>query len=285
MPLPKSSTKRTTLFFLCFLVLSWPVTAPLYANEGEALIPLALQGYDAVSYFRSDKAQKGVNQFQEVYKGKRYTFVNQENQQMFATHPEQFLPQFGGYCAHSATAQSPVASDPSIYVVDKGKLFLFSSERARDNWPAELSDQQVGLVPLALQGYDVTSYYGESPAVKGNEAHQAVYKGKRYVFVNEANQQKFAENPERFLPEFGGYCSHSISQGKTIQSNPSIYIVEEDNLFLFSKEEAKDKWSQQSLAARNTVKNQWQFAANKRNNQIAAKNRWKKESKVKLFSF
>jgi YHS domain-containing protein len=277
--------KPKTLFpFFCFLIFSWTTTA-LETDKKDELIPLALQGYDPISYFRSDKVRTGNNQYQQVYKGKRYTFVSEENQQMFAAHPEQFLPQFGGYCAHSATARNPVAGDPSIYVVEEGKLFLFSSEEAKNNWPVEITNQQVSLVPLALQGFDVTTYFGESTATKGNDLYQAVYNGKRYIFVNEENQQKFAKDPERFLPQFGGYCSHSVSQGTPIESNPAIYIVEDDNLFLFSREEARDRWSAQLETTRAQAYKKWRFDANKRDNQIAAKNRWKKETKVKLFSF
>jgi YHS domain-containing protein len=279
-----SSRYKVVLFFLYLSLFSWS-TLTLSADEKEELAPLALQGYDPISYFRSDKVLTGKNQFQEVYKGKRYIFVSEENQQMFAAHPQQFLPQFGGYCAHSATAQNPVAGDPSIYVVNEGKLFLFSSEEAKSNWPVEINNEQVSLVPLALQGYDVTTYFGENAATKGNDLYQAVYNGKRYIFVSKENQQEFAKNPERFLPQFGGYCSHSVSQGKPIESNPAIYIVEQDNLFLFSREEARNAWTSQPAVTRAQAYKKWEFQANKRNNQIAAKNRWKKETKVKLFSF
>ena len=76
-----------------------------------------------------------------------------------------------------------------------------------------------------------------------------------------------------------------MSQGTPIPSDPSLYIVEEEKLYLFSADEAKEAWLSQPLVTRDLASKNWHFEANKRNSQIAAKNRWKKETEVKLFSF
>lgn len=279
--------RPSEIFLLFFLALIYSgVSSSLLLADEKGVMPIALDGYDPISYFTNDKAIAGKLDYQKEYKGERYTFVSEDNMSLFSAHPERFLPQYGGACAHSATAQSPVAGDPSIYTVDQGKLYFFSNEVAKSQWPTDISSNQVGLMPLALQGFDVTTYFDESGiAAKGNERYQAVFNGKRYLFVSQVNQQQFAAEPERFLPQYGGYCSHSVSQGAPIPSDPSLFIVEDEKLYLFSADEAKEAWLSQPLVTRNLASKNWHFEANRRNSQIAAKNRWKKETEVKLFSF
>ena len=285
MSFKKINLKTLTLILSCLLAFSFSASSATNTDKNHTLVPLALQGYDAISYFKSDKVQKGSNAYQTVYDGKRYSFVNQTNQQMFTAHPEQFLPQFNGYCAHSATLKSPVDGDPSIYSVEQGKLFLFSSLEAKNSWVNKVDKDNVGLISLALQGYDVTTYFDNSAAIKGKDAYQAVYKDKRYLFVSQENLQKFAASPEQFLPQFGGYCAHSVSLETPMQSNPAIYTVEEGNLFLFNSNEAKDAWAKQPTEMIGNARKYWTYEATKRNKEIEAKGLWKTENKVKLFTF
>lgn len=140
-------------------------------------------------------------------------------------------------------------------------------------------------VPLALEGYDVLTYFDLTGAKFGLDSYQAVYRGKRYLFSSAENQQKFADDPQRYLPQFDGHCAQSVAMKKDMPSNPAIYTLQQGRLYMFSDEEAKQEWSRDSQKSLVVANNNWDFSAEKRAEQIDAKNLWKEKNQVKLFSF
>ena len=280
--------KALTIILLSLLTISLFTLSNANAEKNQTFIPTALEGYDAISYFNGDNARKGSNEYQTEYAGKKYIFVSEENKNLFAANPEFFLPQFSGFCANTATQQSPVVVDPSIYLIDKGKLFQFSNLAAKDDWlkrDDKVNESNVGLIELALDGYDITTYFDNAAPIKGVETYQAVYKDKRYIFVNKDNQQKFAASPEKFLPQFGGYCAHSVSLGTPLKSQPDLYVVDKGNLLFFSSNEAKSAWEKEPVKVNYDANRTWKFEDKKRKKKIAAQNLWTQKNTVKLFSF
>lgn len=140
-------------------------------------------------------------------------------------------------------------------------------------------------VPLALEGYDVLTYFDLTGAKFGQDSYQAVYRGKRYLFSSAENQQKFANDPQRYLPQFDGHCAQSVAMKKDMPANPAIYTLEQGKLYMFNDEAAKQEWSRDSQKSLLVANNNWQFTAEKRAEQIGAKNLWKEKNQVKLFSF
>lgn len=59
---------------------------------------LAVSGYDLVSYQQNEVAE-GSPQFKVLYNKAVYLFKNEANQKAFKSHPEKYLPQYGGWCA------------------------------------------------------------------------------------------------------------------------------------------------------------------------------------------
>lgn len=87
---------------------------------------LALQGYDAVAYFTSNKAIKGNKQFVSVVEGITYYFSSAANRDAFNKAPKAYEPQYGGWCAYAMGATNEkVEVDPETFKIKDGKLFLF----------------------------------------------------------------------------------------------------------------------------------------------------------------
>jgi YHS domain-containing protein len=86
---------------------------------------LAVGGYDVVSYF-SGKAQQGSKSYAVKHHDATYYFANKANRDAFKKSPNNYLPQFDGYCAWGVGAKStkfPI--NPETYTVIDGKLYLF----------------------------------------------------------------------------------------------------------------------------------------------------------------
>jgi YHS domain-containing protein len=87
---------------------------------------LAIQGYDPVAYFLQSKAVKGSKDISIYYQGVTYYFSSQANKEAFKKSPDQYEPQYGGWCAYAMGAKGEkVEVDPKTFKIVAGKLYLF----------------------------------------------------------------------------------------------------------------------------------------------------------------
>ncbi len=98
---------------------------------------MATKGYDLVEYF-NNQAVPGVNKYTYNYKGVNFRFSKLENLDKFRANPENYIPQYGGWCAYGmATNGKRYGINPTAYEVRDGKLFLFYNTfifNAQDRW-------------------------------------------------------------------------------------------------------------------------------------------------------
>ena len=108
------------------------VGAAAVQAQSAAAPALALKGYDVVAYFSGSKAQPGAPEQQIDFDGMRYRFSSAQNKAAFSADPDRYLPQFGGYCAMGISKGKKFESDPTLWKVIDGKLYVFSSPSASD---------------------------------------------------------------------------------------------------------------------------------------------------------
>ncbi len=84
----------------------------------------------------------------------------------------------------------------------------------------------------AIKGYDPVAYFTQSSAVKGDSAHSHVWNDAKWLFATAANRDAFAANPEKFAPQFGGYCSYAMSRNYIADITPTAWKIVEGKLYL-----------------------------------------------------
>ncbi len=94
--------------------------------------------------------------------------------------------------------------------------------------------------PLALQGYDVVAYFVDDEATIGVPAHQRVWDERRYRFSSAAHEAAFAGEPERYLPQFAGFCATGISLGVHVVADPRLWKIVDGKLYVFASADARD---------------------------------------------
>lgn len=98
------------------------------------------------------------------------------------------------------------------------------------------------------EGYDVTEYF-DNTAIEGKDAFVSIYNNAKYKFVSEENKNKFEANPERYQPQYGGYCAYAVgADNKKISINPESYEIRDGKLYLFYDTvfaDTKKKWDEQ----------------------------------------
>jgi hypothetical protein len=128
--------RRGLLTLLIGFVLSGGLTAqgPPAAPVNVDAQGVALHGYDAVAYFTQGKAVAGSAQFEHTWSGARWRFASAANRDSFATAPEQYAPQFGGYCAWAVSRNYTADIDPEAFAVVNGKLYVNYSSFVQARW-------------------------------------------------------------------------------------------------------------------------------------------------------
>lgn len=84
----------------------------------------------------------------------------------------------------------------------------------------------------AINGYDSVAYFNQNAPVKGLDAHTYDYKGAKWKFSNAANLELFKGNPEKYSPQYGGYCAFAVANNSLAKVDPSQFSVHEGKLYL-----------------------------------------------------
>ena len=99
---------------------------------------IAIKGYDAVAYFKAGKAQQGIESFAFPWHGMTWYFMSKENRDLFAASPEQYAPQYDGFCAWAMTEERKAITDPEVWTIVNGKLYLNCSREAYEKWSRDI---------------------------------------------------------------------------------------------------------------------------------------------------
>ena len=93
---------------------------------------------------------------------------------------------------------------------------------------------------LILKGYDPVAYFSEGRPVQGNAKFQHNWDGGRYHFASAANRDKFVADPDRYAPQFGGYCTGSLARNVRNEAHPEGWIISEGRLYVFGEAKWRD---------------------------------------------
>ena len=96
----------------------------------------------------------------------------------------------------------------------------------------------------AIRGYDPVAYFKEGRAVEGKKKYQYVWNGAKWNFSSDQNLNDFIRAPERFSPQYGGYCAWAVSQGYTASIDPEAWNVIDDRLYLNYSLDVQKTWSE-----------------------------------------
>ena len=73
---------------------------------------------------------------------------------------------------------------------------------------------------LGAKGYDVVAYFTEGHPVKGLDRYTHNYGGVTWQFSSKEHRDAFAADPAKYAPQYGGFCSWGVSQGKLFDVDP-----------------------------------------------------------------
>ena len=244
---PKQTLEKKLQRLAALTILLW---SSAFARAGDDTKPanesdIAIGGYCPVSYQTKSSAVKGDPSYAVKHQGLTYFCADEESRKVFESNPGKYVPQYGGLCttALGGSYGNRLPSDPEVFYMIDGKLYLFSSLRARnafDRWPKQYITNGDSLYAIpALNGYCLASYQTSGKAVKGDGKFTRIYRNIVYHFADEAAAKAFEKEPKPFLPKYGGYCAEGMSRGKTYPADPKSFEVIDGATYLFFDDAAK----------------------------------------------
>ena len=115
-------------------------------------------------------------------------------------------------------------------------LFSAASHAAKDEiYTKFLSKDGAG-------GYDVVAYFTDSKPVKGDKQYKTKYKKVNWYFASAGNLDLFKNNPDSYVPQYGGYCAWAVAEGNLYAGDPLLWSVHNDKLYLNYDDDVQKKW-------------------------------------------
>ncbi len=97
------------------------------------------------------------------------------------------------------------------------------------------------LEGVALSGFDAVSYFGAMP-LRGTSNHMTKWQGADWYFSSAENLAAFMAAPEKFAPQYGGYCAYAVAKGSLAPGDPEAWTVHDGKLYVNLSPSIKLTW-------------------------------------------
>ncbi len=97
---------------------------------------------------------------------------------------------------------------------------------------------------VAVQGYDPVAYFTIGSPTKGSEEYSTNYMGAEFRFASQANLTTFLADPERYAPQYGGYCAWAIgAKADYAKGSAKYWNIVDGKLYLNYNKSIQKKWN------------------------------------------
>jgi YHS domain-containing protein len=94
----------------------------------------------------------------------------------------------------------------------------------------------------AIRGYDAVAFHLDHKATPGNSAYTHKWKGADWQFSSQAYLDSFKLNPDKYAPQYGGYCAYGTAEGHKASTQTDTWMVKEGKLYFNYNNEVKQIW-------------------------------------------
>ena len=110
--------------------------------------------------------------------------------------------------------------------------------------PAHAEEPPIFAVSgLALQGYDPVAYFTEGKPVEGKPDIALMWMGATWHFASKANRDAFERMPQKYAPQYGGYCAWAIADGNYAKGSAKHWAIVDGKLYLNYNKSIQKKWN------------------------------------------
>ncbi|OED36670.1 hypothetical protein AB833_26315 [Chromatiales bacterium (ex Bugula neritina AB1)] len=95
---------------------------------------------------------------------------------------------------------------------------------------------------IAVRGYDPVAYFTAGKPTKGKEKFETEWNGARWLFASKENRDLFIANPEKYAPQYGGYCAYGVAEGNLVKIEVDQWSIVDGKLYLNYDKGIQNKW-------------------------------------------
>jgi hypothetical protein len=110
-------------------------------------------------------------------------------------------------------------------------------------WPAATrSDEATDR--LAIKGYDPVAYFTERRPVPGKPEFELPWDGARWRFASAGHRDLFHADPDRYAPQYGGFCALGVAFGQKVEIDPEAWTIVDGKLYLNASNDYREQWQE-----------------------------------------
>ncbi len=94
----------------------------------------------------------------------------------------------------------------------------------------------------AIRGYDPVAYFTQGRPVKGSKEFIHRWNGAEWRFASAENRARFAAAPEKYAPQYGGYCAYGVAGGYAVKIEPDAWSIVDGRLYLNYDSSVQRAW-------------------------------------------
>lgn len=121
---------------------------------------------------------------------------------------------------------------------------------------------------VILDGYDPVAFFTDNKPVKGDPAYTYRYDNATYFFSSAEHRDLFIANPEKYKPQFGGWCAYAVSLGRVAPIDVSTFSITDGRLFLQHNQRAVNGWNKDVTGNITKADKYWPDVVGKKGKQI-----------------
>ena len=97
-----------------------------------------------------------------------------------------------------------------------------------------------GAPHLMLKGHDVVAYFTQNTHLIGKPEFSSRYQDVDFRFASAEHKALFDQAPEKYLPQFGGYCANGIAYAIPWGGDADTWLIIDGKLYIFGGQGSKD---------------------------------------------
>ena len=132
-----------------------------------------------------------------------------------------------------------------------GTIILLFNAQA---WSVDPVFNQRGI---AIRGYDPVAYFTDDKPIKGDPSYVHRWMGTSWQFASKSNFESFVNNPEKYAPQYGGYCAYAASSGYIAPTDPNAWTIHNDKLYLNYSKSVRKTWLKNKNGHINSADKNW----------------------------
>jgi YHS domain-containing protein len=110
---------------------------------------------------------------------------------------------------------------------------------------------------IAISGYDAVAYFMQNSAVKGNVAFSYQWNNAQWLFSSQSHLDLFKKNPEKYAPQYGGWCAYGVSENHKSPTDPKAFTISGDKLYLNYNTKVMQLWRRDTTKHINLANQHW----------------------------